>query len=81
MTLVLTLMFKFQIRKKGKMANVKSLTTEMALYKNVRPMITSTLMHIPPSIFLFQKKLMGVHWNSYLASVLACNRNRRGVLR
>jgi hypothetical protein len=61
-TLVLTDMFKPQMRKKGRMAKVKSLMTEIALYRNVRPMMTSTLMQVPPSMFLFQKKLIGWHW-------------------
>ena len=60
-TLVLTDMFKPQMRKKGRIANVKSLMTEIALYKNVRPIITSMSMQVPPSICLFQKKLIGWH--------------------
>ena len=61
-TLVLTDMFKPQMRKKGRMANVKSLMTEIALYRNVRPMMTFTSMQVPSSILLFQKKLTGWHW-------------------
>jgi len=61
-TLVLTDMFKPQIRKKGRIANVKSLMTEIALYRNVRPMMTSTLMQVPSGLFLSQKKLIGWHW-------------------
>ena len=43
MAFVLVDMFNDQMRKKGKIAKVKSLITEMALYKNVRPMMMSTL--------------------------------------
>jgi len=64
MILVLYDMFKPQMRKNGRMAKVKSLMTEMALYRNVRPMMTSTLTQVPCSICLFQKKLTGEHWNS-----------------
>jgi hypothetical protein len=61
-TFVLTDMFKPQMRKKGRMANVKSLMTEITLYRNVRPMMMSTSMQVPPSMLLFQKKLIGWHW-------------------
>jgi hypothetical protein len=61
---VLTDMFKPQIRKTGKMAKVKSQTTEMALYKNVSAMMTSTGTQVPFLIFLFQKKEIGLHCKS-----------------
>lgn len=54
-------MFKPQMRKTGRTANVKSLMTAMALYRNVRPMMMSMLTQVPPSMCLFQKKLIGEH--------------------
>jgi hypothetical protein len=61
---VLTDMFKPQIRKKGKIAKVKSQMTEMALYKNVSAMMTSTGTHVPSLIFLSQKYETGLHCKS-----------------
>jgi hypothetical protein len=57
---VLRDMFKPQIRKTGKIANVKSQITETALYKKVRAMMTSTGIQTPFGIVLSQKYDMGM---------------------
>jgi hypothetical protein len=54
-------MLSFDIKKMGKMAQVKSEMTLKTLYRYVRAMMTSGLTHFP-SWFVFQKYEMGQHW-------------------
>lgn len=54
-------MFNPQIKKKGRMAKVKSQMTEIALYVKVRPMMMSIFTQVPLLMDLSQKKAIGVH--------------------
>jgi hypothetical protein len=58
--LVLSDMLRFQTRKTGRMAKVKSQMTDTTLYRKVRAMMTSIGTQVP-FCCVFQKNDMGLH--------------------
>jgi len=59
-----------QIRNKGRTANVKLHTMEIAPYIKVRSIIVSIFIHVPAVMDLSQKKAIGVHCSRVAKNIM-----------